>query len=60
MVKLIGYDFEIHYKPDTENHSPDALSMVADEVLMTAISVPKILDWVVIKEEVSRDPKEDK
>lgn len=37
--KLLGYDFEVHYKPGKENHVADALSRMNQDVLL-AITGP--------------------
>lgn len=37
--KLLGYDFEVHYKPGKENRVADALSRIDDSQLLS-ISVP--------------------
>lgn len=37
--KLIGYDFEVLYKPEKENHVADALSRIMEAQLLT-LSVP--------------------
>lgn len=57
LVKLIGYDFEIQYKLGTENRDTDALSQLAEEMHLTVLSIPTVLDWSIIKEELGQNEK---
>nr|GEY60117.1 Ty3/gypsy retrotransposon protein [Tanacetum cinerariifolium] len=42
--KLLGYDFEVHYKPGKENHVADALSRIEESQLLS-LSTP-IFPWL--------------
>ncbi|PKU61934.1 putative mitochondrial protein [Dendrobium catenatum] len=44
LAKLLGYEFEIQYKPGVQNKAADALSRVECSQLM-ALSVPQLVDW---------------
>lgn len=55
MTKLMAYDFEIQYKPGSDNRVADALSRVSHEVELAALSIPHVLHWEAIKTEVDTD-----
>ncbi|KAI0524824.1 hypothetical protein KFK09_004212 [Dendrobium nobile] len=55
LSKLLGYDFEIQYRPGVENKAADALSRCMEELQTVALSVPWMLDWEAIREESARD-----
>ncbi|XP_028552250.1 uncharacterized protein LOC114580023 [Dendrobium catenatum] len=44
LAKLLGYEFEIQYKPGVQNKAADALSRVNCSQLL-ALSVPQWVDW---------------
>lgn len=54
---MLGYDFEIKYKPITDNKVDDALSHVSPTVHLAYLSTPTLLDINVIRDEVLKDPK---
>ncbi|KAI0493308.1 hypothetical protein KFK09_027585 [Dendrobium nobile] len=55
LSKLLGYDFEIQYRPGVENKAADALSRCMGELQTVAVSVPMMLDWKTIKQESAKD-----
>lgn len=50
--KLLGYDFEIKYKPGIENKAADALSRKLQKV---ALSTVQFYEWEDIEAEVEQD-----
>ena len=55
MAKLLGYLFEVIYKPGLENKAADALSRKPAEILHFSISAPILVDLNTIKGEVEKD-----
>ena len=55
--KLMGYSFEVIYKPGLENKAADALSRVPPTVHLNQLTAPYIIDVAMIKEEVNQDEK---
>ncbi|KAL0545045.1 hypothetical protein IC582_020183 [Cucumis melo] len=55
--KLLGYSFEVVYKPGLENKAADALSRKSPDIQLSVISAPYLVDLKIIKEEVGRDEK---
>ncbi|WVY96197.1 hypothetical protein V8G54_028348 [Vigna mungo] len=52
--KLIGYDFEIHFRPGKENHVVDAFS---GRQYFMAVSLFQTDEWETWETEVQHDPK---
>lgn len=57
IAKLLGYSFEVVYKPGLENKAADALSRVPPTVFLNQLTAPTLIDLKIIKEEVDRDGK---
>lgn len=56
-AKLLGYQFEIVYKPGLENKGADALSRMYEEAtLQTLVHYPSWVDSEKVLEEVHQDP----
>ena len=54
LVKLMGYDYEIEYKPGRENVAVDTLSRVHGE--LTAITYPRPTWLAIVPYESHNDP----
>lgn len=52
--KLLGFDFEIKYKPGTENKAADALSR---KLQFSTLSTVQFFEWDDLEEEISKDEK---
>ena len=55
IAKLLGYSFEVVYKPDLENKAADALSRVPPAVHLSQLTAPTLIDLKVIREEMMKD-----
>lgn len=56
MGKLVGYDYEIVYKPGKANAAADALSRVLDSLVLNAISVQYVSLWEELRLLAKTDP----
>ena len=57
LAKLLGYQFEVKYKPDLENRADDAMSRCHGEVEMNSIiSFPLWADRQKLLDEITNDP----
>lgn len=57
LSKLLGYDFEIQYRPGPENRVADGLSRVLPAVHLVHLVAPAVLDVDIVSREVRQDPK---
>ena len=57
IAKLLGYSFEVVYKPGLENQVADALSRMPLVVHLCNLTTPTLIDLKVIKEEVEKDDR---
>ena len=58
LAKLLGYQFEVKYKPGLDNKAADALSRCYDETeFSTMISYPQWVHSMKLLEEVAMDPE---
>ncbi|GJT00862.1 putative mitochondrial protein [Tanacetum coccineum] len=55
LTKLIGYDFEIQYRPKKDNSVVDALPRRAKSVEYKALSVPSVYYWDELLKDLERD-----
>ena len=57
LTKLMGFDFEIQYRPGLENKAEDALSRIPGKAELHAISIPSWVDWAQLRSDISKDPQ---
>lgn len=55
LTKILGFDFDIHYKPGMENKTADALSRKNPVTELFAVSVPVSIQLEEVGTEVERD-----
>ena len=55
MTKLLGFDFDIQYRPGLENKAVDALSRVAQDPSLFTLTMPTLLDISTITQQVEVD-----
>lgn len=56
MGKLVGYDYEITYKPGTANAAADALSRRPDSPCLNATFTPNTDLWKTLRAATTTDP----
>ncbi|KFK43656.1 hypothetical protein AALP_AA1G155400 [Arabis alpina] len=56
LTKILGFNFEIQYKPGLENRAADALSRKEAVPLLFALSIPAVLQLNEIESAVDQDP----
>ena len=54
-MKLLGYNFDIQYKPRKENTAVDTLSRLPTKMILATIFVPWILNFQELEEQVATD-----
>ena len=57
IANLLGYTFEVIYKPSWENKAVDALSRMSSTVHLNQLIATVLIDLLIIKEEVKNDLK---
>ena len=55
VMKLMGYNFEIQYRPGLENHAVDALFQFSFLVTFMALTTPRVLQLDQLKEEMAKN-----
>ena len=56
LCKLLGYDFDIEYKPGFTNKAVDALSQVLAQFSLLNLFVPCALQMTELDKELATDP----
>ena len=56
LLKLLGYDFTIQYKPGKDNTVADALSRLPLEMTLATLSILFVLDFKELDDQVAHDP----
>ena len=57
MVKLMGYQFEIQYRPGLENKAMDGLSRIFPATTVMALTIPRVLQLDKLQQEVAANMK---
>ena len=55
LYKLMGYDFEIQYKPSATNSAVDALSRLPENVTLSQLSAPVLIDFKDLSSHIAAD-----
>ena len=55
MLKLMGFHFEIHYRPGLENKAADSLSRINHSATLFALTIPKVVQLDQLAQEVEED-----
>ncbi|KAL0545281.1 hypothetical protein IC582_020431 [Cucumis melo] len=55
IAKLLGYSFEVVYKPGLKNKTVDALSRVPSSIHLNQLTALALINLKIIKEEVEKD-----
>lgn len=55
MAKLMGYDYEIVYRPGRENAAADVLSRWPDSPILFHVFVPQVAIWEEIRRAANQD-----
>jgi len=55
VAKLLGYDYEIIYRPERDNSAADALSRRPGSHLLNSLFVPQFTIWEDIKRAAQND-----
>lgn len=56
VTKLLGYEYEIMYRPGRENNAADSLSREAGSPTLWAISSPQFTIWAELKKGMAGSP----
>ena len=57
MIKLMGYQFNIQYRPGLENKAADGLSRISQPTSLLAMTVPHVLQMERLLQEVAADDR---
>lgn len=53
---MLGYSFEVHFKPGSSNRVADALSRKnARDIELGSLLTTQTIDWTKVKEEINSD-----
>lgn len=57
LTKLLGFDFDIEYKPRLENNATDALSRIELTTALVTLSLPCVLQRDELRKAVDENPE---